>query len=68
VPEEWKISHLSTIHKKGDKKNCDNYRGIAVTSSISRIYGKTLKSRIEREYADMEAEEQAGFRARKINK
>lgn len=31
-------------------------------SSISRIYGKVLKIRVEREYADQEVEEQAGFR------
>lgn len=32
-------------------------------STISRIYGRILKNRIETEYSDMEAEEQAGFRA-----
>lgn len=32
-------------------------------STISRIYGRILKNRIEREYSDLEAEEQAGFRA-----
>lgn len=63
IPKEWKESHLSTIHKKGDKSKPENYRGIAVTSSISRIYGKLIKNRIEEEYQNMEAEEQAGFRA-----
>ena len=32
-------------------------------SSVSRVYGKLVKKRIEEEYRDMEAEEQAGFRA-----
>lgn len=63
VPSEWKLSFMSTIHKKGSKEVCDNYRGIAVMSTISRIYGKILKGKIEREYSDSEAEEQAGFRA-----
>jgi len=63
IPMEWKTSILSTIHKKGNKENCDNYRGIAVTSTLSRIYGKLLKIKMEQEYRDLEAEEQAGFRA-----
>lgn len=62
IPEEWKISFLTTIYKKGDKNVCDNYRGIAVTNTMSRVYGKIIKTRIEKEYQDMEAEEQAGFR------
>lgn len=63
IPKEWKTTYLSTIFKKGDRSECDNYRGIAVTSTISRLYGKVIKTRIENEYLQMEAEEQAGFRA-----
>ncbi|XP_030765487.1 uncharacterized protein LOC115889574 [Sitophilus oryzae] len=63
IPKEWKTSYITTIHKKGSKDDCDNYRGISVLSSVSRVYGKLVKKRIEEEYRDMEAEEQAGFRA-----
>ena len=63
VPSEWKKSIISTIHKKGSRDQCENYRGIAVTSTGSKIYGKILKDKIEQEYMDMEAEEQVGFRA-----
>ncbi|KAL3275471.1 hypothetical protein HHI36_020231 [Cryptolaemus montrouzieri] len=63
IPKEFKTSVISPIYKKGSRSTCDNYRGIAFTSSISKIYGKILKIRIEKEYEDMEAEEQAGFRA-----
>lgn len=63
LPEEWKTSYITTIHKKGNRELCDNYRGIAVLSTISRVYGKLVKKRIEDEYCDIEAEEQAGFRA-----
>lgn len=63
IPEEWETSLISTIHKKGRRDDCDNYRGIAVTSLVSRIYEKLIRNRIEKEYNDMEAEEQAGFRA-----
>ena len=39
VPEEWKVAIITSIHKKGDKRKCDNYRGISVASTFSRIYG-----------------------------
>lgn len=57
------VSYISVIHKKWDKNKCDNYRGISVTNTISRIYVRILKNKIEHEYSAMEAEEQAGFRA-----
>lgn len=63
IPAEWKITYLTPIFKKGDRNNCENYRGIAVTGTISKLYGKVIKHRIENEYQGMEAEEQAGFRA-----
>ncbi|XP_072380620.1 uncharacterized protein [Diabrotica undecimpunctata] len=54
---------ISTIHKRELKKYYDVYRRISVLGTISRVYGQVIKNRIEEEYSDMEAEEQAGFRA-----
>ena len=34
VPEEWKVTIITSIHKKGDKRKCENYRGISVTKHI----------------------------------
>ena len=38
LPSEWKKSILAPVHKKKDRKVCDNYRGI----SLLRISGKVL--------------------------
>lgn len=61
IPQDLRLSHISSIFKKGDKKNCNNYRGISVTSSLGRLYGRLLKQRIEKEMVNIE--EQSGFRA-----
>ena len=53
------------IHKKGDVNQPDNYRGIALTSVISKVYTHILNKRLS-EWAEVEEkilEEQAGFRA-----
>ena len=34
LPEEWKESIVVPIYKKGDKRDCNNYRGISFMSTI----------------------------------
>jgi len=60
VPQQRKVACISSIHKKGSKEHCSNYRGISVTSVVSRLYGKILRDLIEEENKD--EEEQSGFR------
>ena len=63
IPKEWKVAYISSIHKKGNKLDCSNYRGISVTSTLSRLYGRILRDLLEQEYQEQEEEEQSGFRA-----
>ena len=42
VPEEWKVAIITSLHKKRDKRKCENYRRITITSIFSRIYGRIL--------------------------
>ena len=37
-PEEWKGSIVVPIHKKGDKTDCNNYRGISICQPLTTFY------------------------------
>ena len=46
-PEPWNEGLIIPIHKKGDKLNTDNYRGIIISSCIGKLFLKVMTSRIE---------------------
>lgn len=60
-PDEWKRAVITSIFKKGNRRDCKNYRGISVICTMARLYGRVLKARIEAQFK--ESEEQNGFRA-----
>ena len=38
LPEEWKESIIVPIHKKGDKTECNNYRGISFCQPLTKFH------------------------------
>ena len=46
LPEEWKESVIVHIHKKGDKTECNNYRGISLLPTTYKILSNILLSRL----------------------
>ena len=46
LPEEWMESIIVPIHKKGDKTDCNNYRGISLLSTTYKILSNILLSRL----------------------
>jgi len=46
---EWKITYMSSIHKKDNKKNRNNYREISVTNTMSKLYDRILRDFTEAE-------------------
>ena len=46
LPGEWKESIIVPIHKKGDKTDCNNYRGMSLLPAMYRILSNILLSRL----------------------
>jgi hypothetical protein len=42
LPNQWKEPIIVPIHKKGDKTDCNNYRGISLLSASYNILSNTL--------------------------
>ena len=61
-PQNWKRSVCIPIPKKGNAKECSNYRTIALISHASKIMLKILQNRLQ-QYVNHELPDvQAGFR------
>ena len=61
-PQDWKRSVLIPIPKKGNVKECSNYRTIALISHASKVMLKILQARLQ-QYINSELPDvQAGFR------
>jgi len=61
-PQEWKRSVFIPIPKKGNAKECSNYRTVAVISHVSQVMLKILQARLQ-QYMNWEVPDvQAGFR------
>ena len=61
-PQDWKRSVSIPIPKKGNAKECSNYRTIALISHASKVMLKILQARLQ-QYVNRELPDvQAGFR------
>ena len=61
-PQDWKRSVFILIPKKGNAKECSNYRTIALISHDSKVMLKILQARLQ-QYVNCELPDvQAGFR------
>jgi hypothetical protein len=46
LPNQWKESIIIPVHKKGDKTECNNYRGISLLSTSYNILSNILLLRL----------------------
>ena len=58
-PQDWKSSAFIQIPKKGNAKDCSNYRTIAFISHICKVLHKILQARLQQyvnhEFPDVQA-------------
>ena len=64
VPQQWKDAIIMALHKKKDRTECGNYRGISLVAHAGKILLKIVARRLS-EYCERVGilpEEQSGFR------
>ena len=62
MPQDWKRSVFIPIPKKGNAKECSNYRTIALISHTSKVMLKILQAKLQ-QYMNCELPDvQVGFR------
>ena len=63
-PKSWSTALVVLIHKKGDKSDLSNYRGISLLSAIAKLFCSILNKRISNWAEDNQllSDSQLGFR------
>ena len=46
APQQWKDAVITVLHKKGDKTECGNYRGISLVSHAGKVLLKVVARRL----------------------
>ena len=59
--EEWEKSIIVPIYKKGDKTDCNNYRGISFLSTVYKILSNILLSKLTPYAEEIIGVHQCGF-------
>ena len=64
VPQQWRDVIIMVLHKKKDRTECGNYRGISLVAHAGKILLKIIARRLSEycERAGILPEEQSGFR------
>ena len=64
TPQQWKDAIITVLHKKGDKTECGNYRGISLVSHAGNVLLEVVARRLSAycEAKGLLQEEQCGFR------
>ena len=48
VPGHWRAGDIVNIFRKGNRKECCNYRGITLLIVVGKLYTKVIDSRLSR--------------------
>ena len=61
LPADWKQSIIVPIYKKGDKTDCNNYRGISLLPTTYKELSNILLSRLTPYAEEIIGDHQCGF-------
>ena len=62
TPRDWQTGVIIPIFKKGDRKQCTNYRGISLLSLPWKVYAKCLERKCQETVESKLEDGQCGFR------
>ena len=63
VPAGWRAGEIICLHKKGDKSDVANYRGITLMCALGKLHARVLNTRLMEHLEPLLHEAQCGFRA-----
>lgn len=62
-PKDWQMALIVPIFKKGDKRDCNNYRGVTLLCTCMKIFEQIIDKRIKKRIENTMNEAQSGFRS-----
>ena len=62
TPKDWQADVIIPIFKKGDRKQCTNYRGISLLSLPGKVYAKYLERKYQEIVESKLEDDHCGFR------
>ena len=64
-PKQWNVSYISSIFKSGNPNDCNNYRGICVSSCLGKLFTSLLQKRLSLFLEDnnLVSSNQGGFKS-----
>lgn len=63
VPDDFRVSRICSLYKnKGDRSDCNSYRGISLLTSPGKVFARILLNRLTPLSEDILPETQFGFR------
>ena len=66
VPQEMRDCNIVTLYKnKGDRSDCNNYRGISLLSIVGKVFARVVLNRLQKLAERVYPESQCGFRAQR---